>query len=181
MFKSVVVATDGSTHSSRAVAVAADLAAKYEAELAIVHVLGHGPIAPEMAHMAEAEHMVESRAGAGARRVAGSRSVEDFTGNLAVARNTGESEAYRYQIRQAIGEQLTSRARQVAREAGVKAARTYIDEGGAAERVLERAKEVNADLIVLGSRGLSEFKGLLLGSVSHKVCQLANCTCVTVK
>ena len=35
--------------------------------------------------------------------------------------------------------------------------------------------------VVVGSRGLSEIRGLLLGSVSHKVCQLAPCTCVTVK
>ena len=181
MFNSILLATDGSAHSSRAVKVASDLAAKYDASLTIVHVLGHGPIAPEMAHMAEAEHMVESRSGPGVRRAPGMRSVEDFTGNLAVAHDTGENEAHRYQIRQAVGEQLTGRARHVAREAGVKAIQTYIDEGGAADRVLERAKEVDADLIVLGSRGLSEIKGMLLGSVSHKVCQLADCTCVTVK
>jgi nucleotide-binding universal stress UspA family protein len=34
---------------------------------------------------------------------------------------------------------------------------------------------------VLGSRGLSEPKALFLGSVSHKVANLAECTCVTVK
>lgn len=175
MFKSIVVAVDGSSHSFHAVAVAADLAAKYEAALSVVHVLGHGPVAPEIAHMAEAEHLVESRTRAG------TRSVEDLSGNFAVARGRGESEAYQYQIHQAIGEQIVSRARDAAQKAGVKTIATYIEEGAAADRVLERAGEVNADLIVLGSRGLSEIKGLLLGSVSHKVCQLAACSCVTVK
>jgi len=36
-------------------------------------------------------------------------------------------------------------------------------------------------MIVMGSRGLSDFKGLLLGSISHKVSAQAECTCVTVK
>lgn len=38
-----------------------------------------------------------------------------------------------------------------------------------AEAILEEADAWNADAIVLGSRGLSGLKSLLLGSVSHKV------------
>ena len=37
------------------------------------------------------------------------------------------------------------------------------------------------DLLVLGSRGLSEFKGLLLGSVSSKVVQKAHCPVLVIK
>jgi nucleotide-binding universal stress UspA family protein len=35
-------------------------------------------------------------------------------------------------------------------------------------------------MIFLGSRGLGDAKGLLMGSVSHKVAHLAECTCVSV-
>ena len=43
------------------------------------------------------------------------------------------------------------------------------------------AQDRKADAIVMGSRGLSDIKGLFLGSVSHKVSHLAECTCITVK
>jgi nucleotide-binding universal stress UspA family protein len=32
----------------------------------------------------------------------------------------------------------------------------------------------------VGSRGLSDLKGAFFGSVSHKVCHQAHCTCITV-
>ena len=39
MFKTLVVATDGSDHADKAVAVAGDLAAKYSANMTLLHVL----------------------------------------------------------------------------------------------------------------------------------------------
>jgi nucleotide-binding universal stress UspA family protein len=49
---------------------------------------------------------------------------------------------------------------------------------GAASAVLEAAK--GADLLVVGSRGLGGFSGLLLGSVSHHVAHHATCPVVIV-
>lgn len=47
--------------------------------------------------------------------------------------------------------------------------------------ITDIAKERKVDLIILGSRGLSEVKGLLLGSVSNKVLQHAECPVLVVK
>ncbi|MDO8737302.1 MAG: universal stress protein [Thermoleophilia bacterium] len=49
------------------------------------------------------------------------------------------------------------------------------------EALLEIIKNEKADLLVLGSRGLSEFKGILVGSVSHKVLQHAECPVLVIK
>lgn len=56
-----------------------------------------------------------------------------------------------------------------------------IKEGHAVERIVETAKENNFDLIVMGARGLSTFKQILLGSVSHGVTMHALCPVLIVK
>ncbi|MBT4581371.1 MAG: universal stress protein, partial [Gammaproteobacteria bacterium] len=66
-------------------------------------------------------------------------------------------------------------------KAGVKKVTSMITEGDPADVILNTAVNCKADMIILGSRGLSDFKGLLFGSVSHKVSGQADCTCVTVK
>jgi len=53
--------------------------------------------------------------------------------------------------------------------------------GDPAEKIVNHAKNNNFDTIIMGSRGMSDIKGLLLGSVSHKVSSLFDGTCVTVK
>lgn len=46
------------------------------------------------------------------------------------------------------------------------------------DQILAVADAEGASMIALGSRGLSDAKALLLGSVSHKVANRANCTCI---
>jgi nucleotide-binding universal stress UspA family protein len=58
---------------------------------------------------------------------------------------------------------------------------TVLEDGDPANAILRVAKRLQVNMIFLGSRGLSDTKGLLMGSVSHKVAHLAECTCVSVK
>jgi nucleotide-binding universal stress UspA family protein len=46
--------------------------------------------------------------------------------------------------------------------------------GYAARELGNDAKEVNADVIVMGSRGRGDIAGLLLGSTAHKVIHLSD-------
>jgi nucleotide-binding universal stress UspA family protein len=68
-----------------------------------------------------------------------------------------------------------------ARERGAGKIETFVKRGQPARTIVAFAKSKGADVIIMGSRGLGDMTGLLLGSVSHKVSSLADCTCITVK
>jgi nucleotide-binding universal stress UspA family protein len=69
----------------------------------------------------------------------------------------------------------------VASAAGLQATpRTAIAVGRIADTILFEAAELEADALVMGSRGLGGVKSLLLGSVSHAVLQNADRPVVVV-
>jgi nucleotide-binding universal stress UspA family protein len=76
---------------------------------------------------------------------------------------------------------IMQKARDLAERRGVTEVETVIRVGQPARTIVQVAEQLEVDTIVMGSRGLGDFEGLLLGSVSHKVASLAKCTCVTVK
>ena len=53
-------------------------------------------------------------------------------------------------------------------------------EGPEAESILNFAKKNQADIIVMGTRGMGALKGLLLGSISRKVIHYATCPVMVV-
>jgi len=56
-----------------------------------------------------------------------------------------------------------------------------VREGYAATAIVDEAIELGADLIVIGTHGLSGLKHMLLGSVAERVVQKAPCPVLTVK
>jgi nucleotide-binding universal stress UspA family protein len=52
--------------------------------------------------------------------------------------------------------------------------RTFDKNGAVAPQILEAARSTGADLIVLGSRGMSRLKEIAIGSASHKIIRSAD-------
>ena len=63
---------------------------------------------------------------------------------------------------------------------GIKAKRKVVG-GIPTSAILEYAEENKADMIIVGSRGLSMVKGALLGSVSQHLVEYASCPVMVVK
>jgi len=78
------------------------------------------------------------------------------------------------------GHKVIEAAKEIAAGHGRKNIETDVVGGPTAQRILDYSKDNDIDMIVMGSRGLSDLSGLVIGSVSHKVSHLAPCTCVTV-
>ena len=172
MFETILVATDGSDHAQKAVQTAVDLASRYGSKLVVAHVLSEQSEVPDgLMRMAEVEHLVES--------------LPDTRGRtpnaMAPMVRITDSESRVRKVLEAVGERLTSEARNTAKAAGVRDIQSVVDEGDPPTQILKRANAVDADLIVIGSRGLGTLTSLLMGSVSSKVCHLAHCPVLTVK
>ncbi len=174
MFKSILVAVDGSAHSMNAVAAAADIAQKFSSQVILLHVLGRGaPSELEIREM-DRERLVKS-----AQSTA--PSVADAPVRLNLSRRDPDQAERIRDVRESAGKQLLQQAEELARSKGAERIVQKLLEGSPEKRILEQANHHDVDLIAMGARGLSDIKGLLLGSVSHKVCHLAKCACLTVK
>jgi nucleotide-binding universal stress UspA family protein len=82
---------------------------------------------------------------------------------------------------QKIAEEVLADAETHARKHSIPKVETVVKRGQPARTIVATAEELGADVIVLGSRGMGDVSGLLLGSVSHKVASLAKCNVITVK
>jgi nucleotide-binding universal stress UspA family protein len=77
--------------------------------------------------------------------------------------------------------EIAGEGSELAERAGLKSqATTCAQNSTIARAILGRAEELNADAIVMGSRGRSGVKSLVLGSVSHDVVQRADRAVVIV-
>jgi nucleotide-binding universal stress UspA family protein len=171
--RTIVAPTDGSDHAMKAVTLACDLASRYEAKLILLHVLSHKLSRTQLARMVDYESLT-----APAHDTASiPKSMPEFLAGTATSGKEGAVHA----ALEHVGDQLLEKAKEVAKSKGVTNVSTQIEEGDPVERIIGCAEREKVDLIVMGSRGLSDLKGLMVGSVSHKVGHLAECTCVTVK
>ena len=75
---------------------------------------------------------------------------------------------------------IAERAKQDVAAHGIERVRAFVKSGQPARTIVKFGREHDAALIVIGSRGLGDIEGFLLGSVSHKVTSLANCPVMVV-
>jgi nucleotide-binding universal stress UspA family protein len=74
---------------------------------------------------------------------------------------------------------LAEAAQQV-EDAGVEV-RTFARQGEPADAILDVAEEENADLIVVGNKGMTGAKRFLLGSVPNKISHHAPCSVLIIR
>jgi len=79
------------------------------------------------------------------------------------------------------GEKIVDEAINKLNEAGIDVQLHDMHFGIAAERIIKAEKELNPDLIVIGARGLSTLKKVLLGSISDEVTRKAKAPVLIVK
>jgi len=173
MFKCILCPIDGSDHANKALTIAIDLARRYEARLMILHVLLRSVDPPELKRFAEIEGLSKTVASEINRLLGVDSRVEIVRLRDQSAISTG--------VLMDIAEHIIGAARYEAENNGVHDVRATVLDGDPARRIIEYAEQEGADCIVMGSRGLSDIKALMLGSVSQKVSYRAPCTCIAVK
>jgi nucleotide-binding universal stress UspA family protein len=172
--KRILVATDGSAHAARAVSLASEIAIGCHRALLIIHVVTGDALTEREQALVETEYAAElaSRLAALAE-ASGIATPGDQPRPDWLDRRTDERTAA---IRAVIGERRLAEAETAARAAGATDVHTILSHGDPAEAVLAAARENNADLIAMGSHGLGVVRGLILGSVSHKISHASACS-----
>jgi nucleotide-binding universal stress UspA family protein len=152
MINKILVATDSSAASNRAVEMAAQMAEQYDSELHIIHVIRDMQIPFEIKEIPELEP----------------QALESF-------HNARE------EVMRKIAESVLRLAKEKAGKVSAGKIQTVIGAGDPATSILDLARRQKVDLIVIGTRGLGKLKGQILGSVSRKVSNNAETSCLIVR
>lgn len=163
--KDILVATDGSPHARRAVEKAASLSAALGATLTVLHVQDRHALRQSERDFVEVEYADK---------------IADYTAALpedirAQYMRTDPREMLRRfdtqseMLRQIVADAVLAEAKDRARKAGAKTVKAMSVSGDPAQEIVLVGKDLKADLVVMGRRGLGGLAEVLLGSVSHKV------------
>jgi nucleotide-binding universal stress UspA family protein len=176
MLNRILCAIDGSDHAEKAAEWACGLAQKFDAELILLFVTPHRMAPPELRRMAEAERVVRPSA-----PTPPPVSPQPGLPSQWSSEDLSQSASTSATIYREMGLRLIEGVRWQAGNAGVAKVTGLVEDGDPAHRIVEVAQREGVDLIVMGRRGLGDLKGLLLGSVTHKVAQATTCACLTVE
>ena len=173
MYRSILVAVDGSTPSENALDRAIALAKPAGSDLSIVHVHLHGRPVEEFDRIKQMERLVDHAS----RQLT---AIEGFGNqdNLSHVLKTDEGDCQAFSV---LGDLIVDSAKERAAKSDLEHVQTHIRCSDSADGILDVADEVQADLIVIGHRGLGRVGQIVLGSVSNKVIQNAKCDVLVVR
>jgi nucleotide-binding universal stress UspA family protein len=173
MFKSILVAVDGSEPSTNAVRIAARMAAEQGAKLTLLHALHHSASPSHLREVAESLNFTD--------RIEDELEDVDVVTTAAMAPGVAVVTSLSAKALKKFGEQLVGALSERAKSEGVKTIVTHCTDEAPAKGILDYAENHGIDLIVLGSRGMGKITGLILGSVSQKVIEDSALPCLVVK
>jgi nucleotide-binding universal stress UspA family protein len=151
MYKTILVALDGSEAADHALQSALDLASKYSANLVLVSVVHYVPV-PLWSYPLGASGVPSG--------IAGSYYTELKTNHEKILKEA-QKQAQKLQPTLEVTTKLV--------------------EGRPSDMIVKIAKTNPVNLIVIGHRGLGGIKGFFLGSVSNRVADEAECPVLIVK
>ena len=151
----ILLATDGSPEAELASRTAADVAEKTGSDLHVVHVFDIAPVGPPLYPGAADVEGIEQ----------GEPLLEEGLVRASEQRARGTLEA----------------AVEKVRSAGADVAQAHLREGRAAPEIVALAEDIEARLIVIGSRGRGGIRRALMGSVSDLVVRHAHCPVLVVR
>lgn len=76
--------------------------------------------------------------------------------------------------------ELLAEINKLAATAGLSHVEVIVEHGPPANQILERARTMPADVVVIGTHGVGGFQSLVLGSVAEKVLRKATCPVLTI-
>ena len=155
LFRKILVPLDGSEHSLRALEIAVQIAKKFDGKITLIHLYSVGVrpiIMPEPTTLTPSRVPVMAPA--------------EFSKVVEAARKAGTNI-------------LADGEKRVETE-GVQVEK-LLKEGHTVQEILKTAREGEFDLIVMGARGVSKIREILLGSVSDGVIRNAPCPVLVTK
>jgi nucleotide-binding universal stress UspA family protein len=155
LFQNLLVPLDGSEHSLRALETAIQIAKKFGAKMTLIHVYSvtvTPVIMPEPTTLTPSGVPVMTPA--------------EVTKIVETARE--------------VGQKILADGKRKVESENIEV-ETVLREGNTVQEIAKLAKEARSDLIVMGVRGISKLRELLVGSVSEGVIRQAPCPVLVVK
>jgi nucleotide-binding universal stress UspA family protein len=151
----VLLVTDGSASSQRAMEFLGEFPLPAQVDVRVMHVLPPPPL-PPMVYTSTGEPMV----------------LDSALPSEAIKTEQEQEES--------AGKELLAAVVNTLKGYGIPA-EPVLQRGDAATQIIEYVKEQKIDLIVSGSRGLSQIRSWLMGSVSRKLVHYSDCSVLVVR